>query len=413
MPRSPARRAGPERPAEGPGSGSLPPAAPSVTLEPMPLPSAASPPSPADRSPEATLPEHPEPGAATALPREPLDLTALYGVPVETAPPEGRGGPVRSPEPCIVCGASGAPALMELPGLGIWLRRCPACGLGWLDPMPEADVLRSFYPEDYYGAPGRKFEALIEPVIRLVGARHARFLSRALPPGARVLDVGCGRGVHLPGLLDTGLEVHGFEISEEAVRGLDPRVRVRVAGDLRDAGYPEAHFDEIILWHVLEHLPDPLGVLGEIRRILRPGGRLVVAVPNFGSLQARLAGPAWFHLDPPRHLFHFTVPALRRALEGRGFRVRSEHHFSLRQNPFGWVQSALNRVPGLPRNGLYVLLQRGARAGPPVFPRGLRLRLRAAFLALLPVGLALSVLDTWLRSGATIHLVAEKDPGPP
>ena len=368
----------------------------------------AHPPPAATRPPEAR-PADPGRSADTVGSPPGRDLTALYGVAVRAVPAAVRTGPQRFPEPCPVCGTAGAAAIMELSELGIWIRRCGGCGLGWLDPMPGEALLRSFYPDDYYGAPGRKFDALIEPAVRLVGARHARFLSRGLAPGARVLDVGCGRGVHLRGLLDAGLEVHGFEISEEAVRGIDPRVRVRTAADLRDVGYPDSWFDEVILWHVLEHLRDPLGTLDEIRRLLRPGGRLVVAVPHFGSLQARWSGPAWFHLDPPRHLFHFTVPALRRALTDRGFRVRSEHHFSLRQNPFGWVQSALNRVPGLPRNGLYVLLQRGANAGPPPFPRGLRLRLRVAFFALLPVAVGLSVLATWLRSGATIHLVAERE----
>ena len=67
--------------------------------------------------------------------------------------------------------------------------------------------------------------------------------------------------------------------------------------------------------------------------------RLIVAVPNFSSWQARWAGAAWFHLDLPRHLFHFPLPALRRLLEECGLACRSEHHFSLRQNPFGCALS--------------------------------------------------------------------------
>ena len=77
-----------------------------------------------------------------------------------------------------------------------------------------------------------------------------------------------------------------------------------------------------MIWHVLEHLHDPKGALLEARRILRPGGRLVVAVPNFSSLQARWAGAAWFHLDLPRHLWHFPLAALRRLLADCGFEIR-------------------------------------------------------------------------------------------
>jgi SAM-dependent methyltransferase len=271
--------------------------------------------------------------------------------------------------------------------------------------MPSEAEIRSFYPDHYYGEPGRKFLPSVEALVRLVGSRHVRFLSRGLAAGARILDVGCGRGVHLGALADRGFEVHGFEVSERAARGVDPRATVAIAAELRDARYPAGFFDKVILWHVLEHLRDPMGTLEEVRRILRPGGRLVVAVPNFGSLQARWAGPTWFHLDPPRHLFHFPVRALERMLEAADFRVLSHHHFSLRQNPFGWVQSALNRRADLPPNALYTLLQQGPLPDAPALERATRRRLLLFYLLGMPIGLALSVGAALLRSGATVHLV--------
>ncbi len=275
--------------------------------------------------------------------------------------------------------------------------------------MPDAREVASFYPDEYYGPPGTKFRGLVEGLVRLVGSRHARFLSRGLRPAARVLDVGCGRGVFLEALLDRGFEVHGFETSESATRGADPRARFRIASNLASADYAPASFDEVIIWHVLEHLVDPAGTLAEIRRLLRPDGRLVVAVPNFSSFQARWAGPDWFHLDPPRHLYHFPLDGLIQLLRRTGFAPQSTHHFSLRQNPFGWVQSALNRSPRLPRNGLYVLLHQRGPDEPAPFDAATRLRLRLAYLLGMPVGLGLSVLETWLRSGGSVHVVARPE----
>jgi 2-polyprenyl-3-methyl-5-hydroxy-6-metoxy-1,4-benzoquinol methylase len=286
---------------------------------------------------------------------------------------------------------------------------CAGCGLGRLHPLPGPDVLRRFYPDEYYGEPGSKFRPGIERLVRWVGSRHIGFLSRSLPTGARVLDVGCGRGVILGALADRGFEVHGVEISAEAVRGADSRAKIRIASRLADAGFDADSFDEVVVWHVLEHLPDPRGTLVEVRRILRPGGRLIVAVPNFASLQARWSGAAWFHLDLPRHLFHFPVSALRELLCATGFEVESEHHFSLRQNPFGWIQSALNRCPRLPRNGLYALLHRHTPGCLP-FDGRTRRRLWLALLLLAPPALAASALEACVRSGATIHLVARRPP---
>ena len=319
--------------------------------------------------------------------------------------------PVRAVSPCPICGSARARPRFAVDGIAAPVVVCAECGLGRFDPMPGAETVEAFYPDSYYGVPGVKFQPLIEGLVRWVGSRHVRFLSRGLPPGARVLDVGCGRGVVLGALADRGYEVHGVEVSAAAARGADPRAEVRIAPRLADAGYPPAHFDEVLIWHVLEHLARPRETLEEVHRILRPGGRLVVAVPNFSSAQAAWSGAAWFHLDLPRHLFHFPLAALRRLLDQTGFEPISDHHFSLRQNPFGWVQSALNRLSSLPRNALYTLLQRRGDRERARFDARTRVLLLASFVLLAPLALLLTFWDTLRGSGATVHVVSLRRPG--
>jgi 2-polyprenyl-3-methyl-5-hydroxy-6-metoxy-1,4-benzoquinol methylase len=283
---------------------------------------------------------------------------------------------------------------------------CTQCGLGRFYPMPSPDELRALYPDEYYGEPGRKFHPLIERLVRAVGERHISFLSRELTAGARILDVGCGRGVTLSELAEQGFAVHGFEISAQAARGADSRVEIRIAANLKEAEYRAASFDQVIIWHVLEHMDDPVGTLREAHRILKPGGRLIVAVPNLSSLQARCSGAAWFHLDLPRHVYHFPLSALRQLLTLTGFQVRSVHHFSLRQNPFGWIQSLLNRFESLPRNGIYALLHNRSPDAPPPYDRRTRGWLWFWLFAAAPFALAATLIGTVLRSGATVHVVA-------
>jgi len=288
---------------------------------------------------------------------------------------------------------------------------CTRCGLGRFQPPLGAEEVARFYPDEYYGQLGTKFQPYVEKLVRWIGSRHIAYLSRGLPPGGRVLDVGCGRGVILGLLADRGFEVHGVERAASATQGVDARATIRVAPRLAEAGYPDGYFDEVVIWHVLEHLDDPLGTLREVHRILRPGGRLVVAVPNFSSAQARWSGPAWFHLDAPRHLFHFSLDALRRLLNGTGFAVESEHHFSLRQNPFGWIQSALNRFTGLPRNGLYTLLHDRPPGVPPPFDGATRFWLRFWLVLGMAPALVASLVETLRRDGATVHVSARRSTG--
>lgn len=329
---------------------------------------------------------------------------ALYERAVFAIDPAGAA-PVAA-DPCPVCDTTLATPRFAIEGLDTRVVVCDDCGSGRLHPMPDDAALRDFYPPHYYGDLGTKFRAPIEWLVRWVGDRHAAFLASGMPLGGRVLDVGCGRGVILGALADRGLEAHGFEISEAATRGVDPRAKISVAPRLENAGYPDAYFDGVIIWHVLEHVRDPRRTLETIRRILRPGGRLIVAVPNFGSPQARWSGPAWFHLDLPRHLHHFPLTALRRLLGRTGFGISSEHHFSLRQNPYGWLQSWQNQRADLPRNGLYTLLYRRSAGEAPPFDATTRRRLLTGFALTAAPALAATFAETALRKGGTVHVVA-------
>jgi SAM-dependent methyltransferase len=110
----------------------------------------------------------------------------------------------------------------------------------------------------------------------------------------------------------------------------------------------------------LEHVSDPRPTLAEVARILRPGGIFMVAVPNFGSPEARLTKAGWFHLDMPRHLSHHTRESLARILDEAGLKPRWFSFLAPEYDSFSFTQSLLNRL-GVRPNLLYNLL-RGQRA---------------------------------------------------
>ena len=172
-----------------------------------------------------------------------------------------------------------------------------------------------------------------------------------------------------------------------------------------DAELEPAGEDAVVLWHALEHLDDPAAALGRIRSWLRPGGTLVVAVPNLGSVQARIGGDRWFHQDVPRHRTHMTPAGAAALLERTGYRPERVRHLLIEQNPLGMWQTLLNRLTR-ERDFAFRLLKRDlgpARDG--AYRRDLALT--AVFGPLLaPVAVAAEVAAGLARRGGSIVVEA-------
>jgi len=273
---------------------------------------------------------------------------------------------------------------------------CRGCGLGETTPRPLAADLRSLYVGDYAAEHARKFGGIIERGRRTFVAALARRIARRTAARGRVLDIGCGDGKLLTALAALGFECAGTEINPRVREGLPTGIDVRVVtGGVAHAGLPAQAFDVVVLRHVLEHLPNPIETLHEVRRIIKPAGTLVIAVPNLASWQARLTRDHWFNLDLPRHLFHFTPAALGRALTESGFRLERLSHFSFEQNPYGWLQSGLTAA-----GGRWSTLYDQLRLAQARRPEALVL---AAAVAVMPACVALGTLESLARAGGTIE----------
>src|SRR5918998_3685193 len=155
--------------------------------------------------------------------------------------------------------------------------------------------------------------------------RRRALLLAELRPGERVLDLGCGAGRFVAALRDAGADLVGVELAEAALA----RARRNVPGaDLRlvapDGSLPLGHGEVDVVWcsEVLEHVPDTIAFLTEVRRVLRRGGRLVVTVPDHGRLKRTLLALAHYdaHYDPlGQHVRFYTRRSLAQTLEATGF----------------------------------------------------------------------------------------------
>jgi SAM-dependent methyltransferase len=265
---------------------------------------------------------------------------------------------------CRLCGAEGRPLYAALrdrlfSAPGEWSHRIctqPACGLIWLDPMPlEEDIARAY--QSYY----THVQALARngPLARFFAAAKRGYLANRfgylqgspleervlglLPfvyPGrtaeldfsvmwlesrarGRLLDVGAGSGFLVGQMNGLGWRAEGVDFDAVAVARARALGLTMHQGSLPGQRFEDAAFDAVTMSHSIEHVHDPVALLAEARRILKPGGRLSIATPNTRSLLHRRYRANWFALDPPRHLHLFNRDALRCALREAGFeRVR-------------------------------------------------------------------------------------------
>jgi SAM-dependent methyltransferase len=236
---------------------------------------------------------------------------------------------------CNQCGSSDSEEIGCIPDLLLGrlavtarLVRCRRCGLVYQNPRPTLAEMGQHYPAEYEPYTDYASQRQVNPLLRRAYDyginKRCRFITRHKKNG-RLLDVGCAAGTFLLGMRQQGgWEVEGVEPSvgtAELARRHDLKV---FTGTLEEAHYPADSFDAVTMWDVLEHVHDPAGTIREIRRILKPGGVLLVRVPNLGSWDARLFGNTWAGLDAPRHLFVFTPSVLRRMLEEGGLPVIEE-----------------------------------------------------------------------------------------
>ncbi len=315
------------------------------------------------------------------------------------------------PGRCEACGGERVSKAFDADEPGFCVARCRDCGLGRTCPdVPDSDIL-AYYPQTYYGRGNVRFNRLFEAMTRLFQRRRARVLVRLVAPGP-VLDVGCGRGFLLKYLQGLGYEPHGVELSDLAAAHARQRLGLDVqTDDFLQSRHEAGRLRAVVFWHTLEHFRRPQAALARARELLAPGGFVAVAVPNSESLQARLFGRHWFHLDVPRHYFHFGTRSLRSLLEAEGFRVVKLDHFCFEQNPYGWLQSFYNAL-GFTPNLLYALLKNESARTMRLRRHPVQLALTALLLpVLLPASLALTLLEATLRAGGTIEAYAVKAGG--
>ena len=292
------------------------------------------------------------------------------------------------------------------------LLRCADCGTAVTDgadraaPARVADPARpepaDLYRRGAYRSGNPRLYRLVRPLLEGFDRRRLAMLRPVVPPPARLMDAGAGRGRLVAAANLAGYDAFGLEPSPRAGEAAGVwRKRIQRTG-IEEAEIDPGSLDAVTLWHVLEHLEDPRLALERIRGWLAPRGAVLVGVPNLDSLQARLGGSHWYHLDVPRHRTHFTTRGLHRLLAAEGFSVRRTYQLVLEHNPFGMWQTLVSAFTSTP-SYLYNLLKRNAPVRSP------DLLITAAAIPLAPLAGVLELVAGISGHGGTVAVVASRD----
>ena len=236
-------------------------------------------------------------------------------------------------KPCLICGQTDweflYPAkdyLHDLEGdFSLW--ECDECGFVHTMPQLVGEDIEVYYPEDYVADSEdvSQEEKAVAKWDRERGvARRCNFAIKSTGKSAgKVLDVGCASGNFLKGMQDRGWDAFGVEPSAYAskyaneVLGLDVK-----HGYLVDGLFEDDFFDLVMLWDVFEHLEDPETSLEVMRKIIKPGGTLLLSLPNSKSWDRHYFKEAWCGWDVPRHYYAYNPELLQRLVERHGFKKK-------------------------------------------------------------------------------------------
>jgi len=210
-----------------------------------------------------------------------------------------------------MCGVEGEYTLSE----------CAHCGFLFLSPRPDADEIKRHYPADY---PFYNSFFDQSDYVKSIGMyemdKRCEAVTSAVGGGRDILDIGCSVGDFLATMETRGWQPRGVEPDSGAAAYAAERHGLDVYnGFVEDAPYESASFDAVTMWEVLEHTAQPLATLRRVHDLLRPGGAVVLSVPNRSSLQSKIFGTYWIGNDFPRHYSVFSPRHMRQALRSAGF----------------------------------------------------------------------------------------------
>jgi SAM-dependent methyltransferase len=208
----------------------------------------------------------------------------------------------------------------------IW--QCRECTLRFTQDVPAEDSIGPYYQSADYISHSNTSKGLLNRLYQSVrkytlGQKASFIISKTKPVG-RLLDVGAGIGAFAATMMEKGWQVTGIEPDEGARKQAKTLFGLELYSSTKLKELPAGSFDAITLWHVLEHIHELHDYLETLKKLLVPGGRIFIAVPNYRSADADIYKTYWAAYDVPRHLYHFSPRSIDILMKKHGMQVEEK-----------------------------------------------------------------------------------------
>jgi 2-polyprenyl-3-methyl-5-hydroxy-6-metoxy-1,4-benzoquinol methylase len=218
---------------------------------------------------------------------------------------------------------------------------CSACKHHYMDPMPTEEFLSTYYGRDYFSEDehanhNRNLALTAMDRFYFSTCRHLPKVKEPLS----LLEIGPGTGSYMAWAKERGYHVSGYDLAAVDMHpSIEPK-DVQI-GSLEDCSFPPATFDIIVSHWVFEHMRSTKPVMEKIKLWLKPGGRVIISVPNSQCFDAKLFGDDWHHAVVPDHISQFSMPSLEKMFLLSGFEILSRQHdllsFDFSMSLGGWI----------------------------------------------------------------------------
>lgn len=225
------------------------------------------------------------------------------------------------------------------------IKKCINCNLVFTV-FENKNNLNEYYPDSYYKNNKNFIGTSIQTLMKYSRFFRAYRLNSYFSKPGKILDIGCGSAFMLSLLSKKGWDCYGTERSSSSASAAmkDQSLKIIISENIENISL-NMKFDVISMFHVLEHVNNPMKTIAYVKKNLKDKGFLIIEVPNFDSFQSKLTKGKWFHIDAPRHLYHFSYNSLKNILDENNFKIISFETYSLEMGFYGILQSFLNYFP--------------------------------------------------------------------